>query len=374
MRIKPFQAIHPNFDYITSMDAFFDRVKFDYLEYRNTGFFKKTAQESLFVLEITRGSKTHTGLIASVDIRDYSEGRIKRHENTLAAKEQQQMHLLISRNAVLKPVLVTYQDVGAINTLISNQKTSDQLFAEAAFEKSGEVHKLWQIRDGQTVRQLQDFFLDKVPATFIADGHHRCSTSAILYDRMKGEDNSGHYLNLLTAFFPKSQLEVHDYNRIIEGLNEQSFSQFVAKLSMIFNIKPLKKGRKPKKKHELTIFFNNEWYSLEWRKKILDKYKSEPVILDATLLDRFVLEDILGIEDIRSDVRMKYVDGPSGLNEFRTKVLKNEKRIGFCLFPVELEDLIKVASANDVMPPKSTWFEPRIKNGLTVLEFEPKKI
>ena len=372
MRIKPFMAVYPNFDYITSVDAFFDTVKVDYPEYRQSGFFHNANKEALYVYEITREGRTHTGLLASVDIEEYINGNIIKHENTIAAKEQQQMHLMISRNAIVKPILLTHPNVEPLDIIMAQQKKPNQLFLETKFEATQEIHKIWQLADPEVISSIQDIFKNKIPQTFIADGHHRCSTTSIVYERMKAKGKGEYYQNLFIAYFPNSQLEVHDYNRVVEGLNESSLTQFMARLSAICNIKLLEEPRKPERKHEMTMFINREWYAIDWRNRVLEKYKDEPVILDANLLDHLVFEDILGIEDIRNDQRIKYVDGPKGIDAVRTRVLRNENRLGFCLYPVALEDIMTIASCNKVMPPKSTWFEPRIKNGIMALEFEPR--
>jgi len=372
MRIEPFQAVYPNFDYITSVDAFFDSVKFEYPQYRQSGFFKKASQEGLYVYEISRAGRTHTGLICCVDIQEYIKGNIKKHENTLPAKEQQQMHLMISRNAIVKPILITHPTIDKIDELLAAQKTEEQAFYTTEFS-NGESHKMWQIINGGTIEEIQSVFASHVKHAYIADGHHRCSTSSLLFERMKEHGKSELYNKLFVTYFPESQLEVHDYNRVVEGLNEVSLSRFMAHLSNIFNIKPIKSGRKPKRKHELTFYINKEWYVLKWKKKVLKKYENDPVILDAQLLDELVFEQLLKFEDVRTDSRLKYVEGPKGIESVRQQVNKNEKRIGFCLYPASLSDLMEVANRNEVMPPKSTWFEPRVKNGLLALELEPGK-
>ncbi len=367
MRIEPFRAVYPNFDYITSVDAFFDTVKEDYPEYRKAGFFTQTKEEALYVYEISRAGRKHTGIICCVDIQEYINGNIKKHENTLPAKEQEQMHLIISRNAIVKPVLITHPNVAALDDLMKAQKTSVQNFYSTCFS-NGEAHQLWQVKDKVSIKTFQELFNKEIKHSFIADGHHRCSTTALLFDRMKEQGKEEGYNKLFVCYFPEDQLEVHDYNRVVEGLTDNSLSSFMAQLSTVCNIKLLKKARKPKRKFEITLFINKEWYALTWRKKVLKKYKDEKVLLDAQILDDLVLENILGMEDVRTDPRLKYVEGPKGIEALRLRTIKNENRIGFCLYPVELKDLMEIATLNKIMPPKSTWFEPRIKNGLAVLE------
>ncbi|MEM9821819.1 MAG: DUF1015 family protein [Bacteroidota bacterium] len=369
MRIKPFQAVYPNFDYITSSDSFFDTVKFQFPEYKQSGFFHKTAQEALYIYQITNQLRTYIGIIACADIRDYTEGKIKKHENTLSSKEQQQMHLMLSREAAVKPVLLTYPPVDAIDSLLKSYIIDKPCFYTVELKKGKERHSFWEIREGTVIQELQKHFSKHVPYTYIADGHHRTSTSALMHERMRNKEVDKEYNLLLSAFFPTPEIEIHDYNRVVEGLNDCTLTTFMAKLSQLFEIEILEKKRKPKEKHEIIMFLNREWFQLKWRKRILKTHEGNGVILDANLLDEKVLRDILGIEDVRTDVRIKYVEGPKGLSELRGKTIKNENRVAFCLYPVQLADLFKIVNEGKTMPPKSTWFEPRMRNGLIVHEY-----
>ncbi len=368
MRIRPFRAVYPNLDYVTSPDEFFGTVREKYPAYKESGFFQRTAQESIYIYQIVSQKRTHTGIIACTDIHDYLDGKIKKHENTLAAKEQQQMHLILARGAIVKPILLTYPDVPSLNKLIKKIVKEQTLFYEVQFEKTGHIHRFWEVKDGQLIEQFQQLFQQKVPISYIADGHHRTSTTALMYKRMLDRPDEPDYDQMLCTFFPVSELAVHDYNRIIESSPDISITTFMAKIAQVFDIEILDGPQKPTAKHEIVMYVNREWFRLQWKKEILKEYKKATVILDATLLNEKVLENILGIMDVRTDLRVRYVEGPKGLNEIRQKTNKDDSRVGFVLYPVELSDLMKVADAGEVMPPKSTWFEPRIKNGLIVQE------
>ncbi len=370
MRIKPFQAVYPNLDFVTSSDAFFASVKYEYPEYKRNGFYKRTAQEAIYIYEIETPQRTYTGLIACSDIKDYHEGNIKKHENTISSKEQQQMQLMISRNAVVKPVLLTYNGVTEINELINDYKNKHENFYEVSFASDQQTHRFWEISDGALIDQFQTLFSNKVNKTYIADGHHRCSTLSIMNKRLMKRKGVSDFDVVLSAFFSTDQLEILDFNRIIEGLNDNSLTAFMAKISQLFDIEILNMPKKPRKKHEIVMFLNKEWFKLNWKKEILLSYKNTSVLLDATMLDEKVMKWILGIEDVRTDNRVKYIEGIKGLEDFRLKTLRNEQSVGFCLYPVDLKDLIAVADMGKTMPPKSTWFEPRMKNGLIAQEFE----
>lgn len=370
MRILPFQAVYPNFEYISSPDSFFGNVKYDYPDYKKSGFFTKAPQEALYIYEIKTVSRDYTGLIACSDIRDYEEENIKRHENTLPSKEQQQMHLMLSRNAILKPVLLTYKGVDALNKLINEYKNSFDPYYATHFQEENATHSIWEVSDGKRIQQIQKLFKKHVPITYIADGHHRCSTTALMHERLKKKKSGKDYSRLLSAFFPADELEVHDYNRVVDGLDDLTLTTFMARISKLFDIDILDEPTKPSKKHEIVMFVNREWFKLTWKKKYLKVCPEMKVLLDASLLDQLVLKEILGIKDTRTDTRIKYIEGPKGLDEIRGKAIKNERRLAFMLYPASLNDLITVADAGQTMPPKSTWFEPRMKNGVIVQEYE----
>ena len=367
MRINPFQAVYPNFDYVASTDTFFATVKTEYSGYRKSGFFHKTPQEGLFLYQIVTKKRTFTGLITCNDIRDYTEGKIKKHENTLTSKEQQQLNLLVSRKAMVKPVLLTYPDVKPLAKLFNNHIKKNKPFYSCEIPGEKQTHYVWEITDGALIRKIQILFKEEIPVSYIADGHHRISTTSLLYKRFK-KKGVKKYDQLLSIYFPASELEVHDYNRVVEGLEDCTPTLFMVRMGQLFNIEVLDKPEKPKHKHEITLFINREWYKLTWKKSVLKEYRKKKADLDATMLDEKVLFDILGIKDVRTDRRITYVEGPKGIEAVRSQVIKSRYRIGFCLYPVDLEDLMKIADANKTMPPKSTWFEPRVKNGLIVLE------
>ena len=368
MRIKPFQAVYPNFNYIASPDSFFSNVKYDYPEYKRNGFFNKTAQEAIYIYRIQGPERSYTGLIACADINDYLEGHIKQHEDTLRDKEQQQMHLMIRRNAIVKPVLLTYYGVPEINELIAEYTAVYEPFYETEFSAEQCTHTFWEVHQGVAIQAFQNLFRTKVPHTYIADGHHRSSTVALMHERQKAHRGDDKFGLLLSAFFPMDELEVHDYNRVVEGLSDCSMTTFMAKLSHIFEIEILDGPARPSKKHDIVLFINREWFLLHWKAEVLKQHSHEDIVLDASLLDQRVLKDILGIADVRTDQRVKYVEGPKGLEEIRARSIKNENRVAFILYPVALSELIEVSDAGKSMPPKSTWFEPRIKNGLIVQE------
>jgi uncharacterized protein (DUF1015 family) len=366
MHLFPFQAKYPNFDYITSPDSFFSNVKEEYNDYDDSGFFRKTPEEGFYIYEIRTGNRSFTGLVACVDIRDYLDGHIRRHEDTLAAKEQRQMQLLMHRNAMVKPVLLFHQPLVSLSEFLERFKDDSSLLT-THFETPDESHTLWKVTGERDVKYLQNQFFQHIPDAYIADGHHRSSMAALLYERRKGKPDQHKFGRLLCAFFPESDLEILDYNRIVDAFGELSVARFMGHLSQVVDIEVLSAPAKPSEQHQMTMLINREWFSLRWKAHILQNWP-ERVILDASLLDRYVIREIFGIEDVRNDQRLKYMEGSKGLDEFRNTVNKSDQRVGFCLSPVNVEGLKEVADSGKVMPPKSTWFEPRMRNGLIVYE------
>ncbi len=368
MKIRPFQAIYPNTDYIASNDSFFGTVKEEYVSYKESGFYNKASQESVYIYRIKSPTRNHTGLVACADIEEYLKGNIKKHENTLAATEQRQMYLMMNRKAIVKPVLLVYPKVKKLNELFEKHIEENDPYYTIHFEKENSTHILWEVNDGNTIEKIQQLFEKKIPETYIADGHHRCAATALLYSRMKKKKKVNPYESILTAFFPEDQLEIFDYNRIVDASGDITLTQLMAKLSQIFEIEIVDEPMKPKRKHEIVMFLNKEWFLLKWRSEILEEYKNQRIVLDASLLDEKVLKNILGIVDVKTDNRIKYVSGTEGIETVRAKTLKSEAKVAFCLYPAQMSDLLVTADVGGVMPPKSTWFEPRMKNGLIVQE------
>ena len=365
MNIQPFKAIYPNLTLVTSPDSFFGSMKHNYPEFIKSGFFHKSAQDAIYVYQISSKGHSYRSIIAINDIKDIKSRKILKHEETLASKEQSMMQLILQRKAMIKPVLLAYEGDKEINVLLSKIVDSKKAFFELVFDDTGETHTIYAITDSKKVRKLQNLFKNNVKKCYIADGHHRVSTAMIL---SKGNHLRKNQLkSLLSVYFPFEELEVYDYNRSIQLQDEESEVALMAKLSQVFNIKETKPS-KPKRKHQLTMLLGKLWYRMTWKRKILNKYKKQGLVLDTDLLNKYVLNEIMTIEDIRTNVRVKYVAGTLGIDGVVALSQEDHHRVGFCLYPVTKNELKYMADNGLHMPPKSTWFEPRIKNGLIVQE------
>jgi uncharacterized protein (DUF1015 family) len=361
MTIHPFAALYPNADLIGQPDVFFASVKHKFSDYRNRGIFQEESEESIFIYDILTPRHTYSGVLACMDILDYIDGKVMPHENTIPAKEKFMTNLFLKRKALIKPVLLSYKRNHSIDQIVRDAHEQKPFYE---IEIGDERHLLYKVNGKKEVEKLQATFRYDVSKAYIADGHHRCATSAKLYQEsyMAGQIND--YKEFLCVLFPFEQLVIHDYNRIIDILNIISPTMFMARMSKLCDIKPLPKAAKPKQKFELTMYILGEWYLLAWKNSVIKKYAIQSVILDGAILNIEVLNKILNIKNVRDDPRLRYVEGIAGVEGVMTKADKSIFRIAFCVYPVKMSEIVQIAEVHNTLPPKSTWFEPRIKNGL----------
>lgn len=370
MKLIPFKAIYPNLDLIASSESFFGTVKSQFVEYKKSGFFKKSESESIFVYQLDTKMSSHLGIVACTDINDILTGKVLKHENTLAPKEQQMMNLMLQNQAMVKPVLLAHDKVEEVDALLHEVVQNEEPFFEVNFDEAGERHTFWELKDSEIAQRITKLFKKKVKKCYVADGHHRVKTALILHQTDQKNDMMDTRINsVLSIYFSWDNLKIFDFNRCVEVFQSVSPLQFLVELSHVCTIKKLKKGRKPKKKHEITMLIYGEWYKLVWKKKVLSKHKDRPVLFDTFLLNEYVLKKIVGIEDVRNDFRVKYIDGVVGIPGLKEMVAKSENRVGFCMYPITSQNMKVIADQGLTLPPKSTWFEPRVKNGLLVKEF-----
>lgn len=368
MKIYPFQAIYPELELITSVDSFFKSVKHQFEKYRKTGFFKRAPQEAFYIHEIKKFGRVYRGLIATTDVQDFLDNKVLVHENTLAAKQQTMMELLLDRKAMIKPILLGYDNNAKIDDYLNKFVKNNKPVVLGKFEESDESHQFYEIADGAEILKLSKLF-NGVKKSYIADGHHRRSTILHLYKTKKFRGEKGVRQSLLTTMFPFSDLEIYDFNRVATVFDIISRNAFIVTLSKYGKLKLLSGPRKPKSKFEITMYFDGEWFSLKWKKKLLAKTKDRKVVLDADLLNEYVFRNILSIEDVKITDRVKYYEGVDGLDNVITTVNNDAKKVGFCIYPVTIDELKLVAHNKLDLPPKSTWFEPRIKNGMISEDF-----
>lgn len=368
MDLIPFRATYPATKLIPSPESFFGTVKHNYPDYKKGGFFKKKGKEAIYVYKITTSLGSYDAIISCVDIHDYINKNVLVHEHTLASKEQRMMGVVLQNKAMVKPILLAYESNTKLESYIAEQQKKKP-FLDIPFPEANEHHIVWEVTDKKSLATLQALFKSTVPKSYIADGHHRTATAVSLYKNNDHLFSKESLREVLSIFISFKQLQIFDYNRILDILHEIDPIEFVAILSKYCKITPLSKGEKPTQKHDMTMLLRRKWYRLTWRKRVLKKYANEEVVLDADLLNRYIFTQICDIQNIREDNRIKYIEGVAGIQGLATEVNKSENRLGFCLYPVSKEELRSVADHEDTLPPKSTWFEPRIKNGLIVKDF-----
>lgn len=367
MKLYPFQAHYPNVDLIASTDSFFGTVREDFNEYFNNGFFESSLEKAIYILEIRTGTKVHTGIIACLDVEDYAKGKIVKHEQTLASSEQAMLKLFLQRGAMVKPVLLCHPALKELDKEINKAKKKHEPFLEITIASGPNHYTLFQLK-GKEGEAIMDLYKSMIPKLYIADGHHRLTTADKLL-KLQGKTKGKDYSLILSALFPFDQLDILDYNRTVALPFHLKMGRFMAELSRFVDIQLMQRADKPKKKHDLTMFLQEDWYQLTWKPEVLKKYKKEPAILDAHLLDKEILEGILGIVDVRNDTRVEYVSGNLGPARVEEKARIDDHHVGFCMYPVQFTELVKVSDNKGTLPPKSTWFEPRMINGLIVKSY-----
>lgn len=370
MHIKPFRATYPVFDRIPSPDDFCANAKHAFPDYQRDRLLTQIEQEAIFVYQIEDAHRRHTGLIAVNDVRDFFLGKVKKHEKTLSEREEKQKELLLRWGAVLKPVLLTFPPVAQLNAWMQQITEANSPLYETHFAADGQTHRTWMVASPDDIRFLQELFAEHITSVYIADGHHRTSTLALLHQTLKPEYPELDFDNLFCAYFATDQLDILDYNRVVEGLNKLSPEQFFGRLAQVCSIEYIEHPRKPRRKFEIKMCFRDHWYRLHWRSEVLNSFhptpRTLPVLLDVSLLNELVLHDILGIRDVRTDTRITYVEGNKGLQGIRKSLRNSPDRIGFALHPVSFGDMMRIADAGKILPPKSTYFEPRMKTGTLI--------
>ncbi|MDC0230874.1 DUF1015 family protein [Aureispira] len=365
-KVSPFRAALPDLSDIVSFDEFFNSAKRKFPLYLSDGIYEQNKKKGFFVYRVKRPHRSHTGVIACANIMDYINGKIKIHENTLAAKEAKMMRLFDERQALIKPILLTYPNVLEIDAMITRITVSSPPSFTINFQD--EEHIFWQIEDKTRIKTIRESFAKHVKVSYVCDGHHRAKTSELLF-RMLSDRNklptSKEQLNyMLVAYFPASEIEIHNYNRLVSDLQGLSENEFLKKIQKYYHLKATPKGYNPISKYEMGMFLGKQWYKIQLKDKFIPNVNTPTnETLDVHILNKYILEGILKIEDVRSEPDIKYLEGPKGAFGLARRVREGKALVAFNLYPVALEDLIKISDQGDFLPPKSTWIEPRMRNG-----------
>ncbi|MGH1363111.1 MAG: DUF1015 domain-containing protein [Calditrichia bacterium] len=323
------------------------------------------SEPCLYVYKQIMGKHEQVGIVAAASVEEYENGLIKKHEFTRPVKEDDRVNHMVSLNAQVGPVFLTYKAQDTIDDLVNEVMQQEP---EYDFNSDDIQHTFWVVSSDEVSRQLVEAFA-RVDALYVADGHHR-SAAAMRVKQMRQKDNPGHtgeesYNFFLTVIFPDNQMQILDYNRLVQDLNGHGKEEFLAAIEQNFSIAEVadKDVAKPTAGRKFGMYLDGQWYSLTAREGTFDP--NDPVErLDVSILQKNLLTPLLGINNPRKDKRIDFVGGIRGLGELERRTADGSWKVAFALFPTSIEDLMAIADAGEVMPPKSTWFEPKLKSGL----------
>ncbi len=304
--------------------------------------------------------RSQTGLVCGSSVDDYEKYLIKKHEFTRPEKELDRINHITTTGAQTGNVFLAYRNVNEIDTLIAKWKKEKNPVYDLLAD-DGIQHSIWIINDTNTIAKISELFKTAVPCTYIADGHHRAASAAKVRKALGKKAPEGADI-FLTTLFPSNQLHIMDYNRVVKDLNGHSREDFLEKLKNTFTVEKADKAFSPAKLHEFGLYIGKRWYKLTAHE---NTYTNDPIgILDVTILQNNLLDPILGIKDQRTDQRIDFVGGIRGLEELEKRVDSGEMALAISLHPVSIQQLFDIADSGNVMPPKSTWFEPKLRDGL----------
>ncbi len=320
----------------------------------------KESKPCYYIYELTMNGRAQVGLVCGSSVNDYENGLIKKHEFTRPEKELDRITHIKTTGAQTGNVFIAYRNVAAIDEMIAgcmNEKSPQYSFVA----DDGVQHNIWVINDETNIAAITHLFKENVPATYIADGHHRAASAAKVRAAL-GNDATESADIFLTTLFPADQLSIMDYNRVIKDLNGHTAAEFLEKLTLNFAVEKQTEAYRPMAMHEFGLYINSTWYKITAKKNII---KDDVLgILDINILQENILTPLLKIVDQRTDARIDFVGGIRGLEELEKKVNSGEMALAISLYPVSMAQLFAVADSGEVMPPKSTWFEPKLRDGL----------
>lgn len=355
-----------------TLDKRFKGVSLKYQDFKNDGIFMEEDKPVFFLYEIQTKNQSFIGIVAGTSIEDYKNNIIKKHEDTLQYRVEYFKDYLQQTGFNTEPVLITYPDNLEINSWISEKKKEQPIYHFSTTNK--EKHTLWKIETDAEISWLENQF-EKIPELYIADGHHRSASAELLYDQniALGNENLNNFMSFLIA---ESNVKIYEFNRIIRDLNGNSKEDFLKKLATHFIIKSKEQELwKPQSKFEFGMYLDGSFYALFYKQESNDNFngnvKNQNKILenlDAQILYDKVLQPILGIEDLRNDERIEYIPGKQSILTIKELVDEGEFEVGFMLFPSDISEIKALADNNLIMPPKSTYIEPKFRSGLMVYE------
>ena len=359
-----FEPILPDHD-----EKVYDKAVVNFKIWQDKKWLVQDEKPCYYVYAQTMDKRTQYGLVLCAHTDDYATGLIKKHELTRKDKEDDRMVHVRIQNANIEPVFFAYKDDAELNSIV------DKVISGAAeydfIDENKFRHQFWVIDNQKDIDRISEIFTTRVEAFYVADGHHRTAAAARVGAEKKAA-NPNHtgneeYNYFMAVCFPESQLKIIDYNRVVKDLNGLSEEAFLKALENDFEVKEISTSTpySPSHLHNFSMYLNKKWYSLEAKQGRYDN--SDPIgALDVTVLSNLVLDKILGIKDLRTDKRIDFVGGIRGLGELSRRVDSGEMKVAFALYPVSMQQLINIADTGNIMPPKTTWFEPKLRSGLAI--------
>lgn len=366
-----YHIIKPEIDFEPGTDEHdpkvYGKAADNFSAFQQRGWLVQDNKEHYYVYAQTMDGRTQYGIVLAANVDDYMSERIKKHELTRRDKEEDRMKHVRVNNANIEPVFFAFPDNEVLEQIIRSVTAAEPEYDFVAPDGFG--HHFWVIDDDATIQAITAEF-DKIPYLYIADGHHRTAAAALVGNE-KAKANPGHrgdeeYNYFLAVAFPASHLKIIDYNRVVRDLNGLSQEQFIEALGKDFIVEPKGTGiYTPGRLHNFALYLPGQWYSLTPRE---GRYNdSDPIgVLDVTISSDLILRDILGIHDLRSDKRIDFVGGIRGLGELQRRVDSGEMAMALALYPVSMKQLMDIADSGNIMPPKTTWFEPKLRSGLVI--------
>jgi len=370
-----YHVIKPEIDFPDGYNVYapeiYEKGKANFEKMKADGVFKQDATDCYYIYSQRMNGRTQYGIVGCAAVDDYLNDVIKKHELTRPDKEEDRKNHVRVGNMNAEPVFFAYPNVPALDAIVS-----DIVKAKPEYDivtDDGIGHTFWVVSDAGIIDQITHHFAN-IPATYVADGHHRTAAAALVgkerRDKNPGHNGTEEYNFFLAVHFPDNQLHIMDYNRVIKDLNNMSPDELISKLGESFTIE--KKGApeyRPAKLHEFSMYIDGNWYALTAKPGTYNDH--DPIgVLDVTILSERVLSPLFNITDLRKDKRIEFVGGLRGLGELKRRVDSGEMKVAFALYPVTMKQLIDIADSGKIMPPKTTWFEPKLRSGLVIHELD----
>lgn len=366
-----YHIIKPEIDFPVGKDEHdadvYEKAAENFAKFIDNGWLVQDEKEMYYVYAQTMNGKTQYGLVLGASVEDYMTGAIKKHELTRRDKEEDRMKHVRITDANVEPVFFSYPDNNEINAIVEKVISGKAEYDFVSVD--GEGHHFWLVKDDNDIKRITEIF-ETIPALYIADGHHR-SAAAALVGAEKAKNNPDHkgdeeYNYFMAVCFPDSQLTIIDYNRVVKDLNGLTPDEFISKLERNFIVEPTgSEIQRPKNLHNFSIYLDGRSFSVTAKPGTFDD--NDPIgQLDVTITSNLILDEILGIKDLRSDKRIDFVGGIRGLGELKERVDSGEMALALALYPVSMKQLMDIADTGNIMPPKTTWFEPKLRSGLVI--------